>query len=190
MKSILLAVLMTLAADACSEESKTDRGITSNSKQVIAIDQYDQYFKKWSKKYNLKIDERLLRAVCTKESQLNPKAVSKEGALGLCQFMKGTWKAISAKNKLILQNGYFNPEQSIHATSYYLSLLHKSFENKKDSIEYTLAAFNAGIGNVIKADKQCGQRGYSIMLQCLPKITSSSNARTTKEYVSSILATL
>jgi membrane-bound lytic murein transglycosylase F len=187
MKSILLAFLILFSATGISKENKTDRGITSSQDQVIVNVQYDLYFKQWSKKYSPMIDDRLLKVVCSKESHLNPNALSKEGALGLCQFMKGTWISISKENRLIERTGYFNPSQSILAASYYLAKLHQYFKHKPDSIRYTLASYNAGIGNVLKADRLCGNRGYEQMTSCLSKVTSKSSARTTNLYVNGIM---
>lgn len=79
------------------------------------------------------------------ESSWNPKAVSHAGAQGLTQFMPGTWTEFG--------NGGdpFNPEDAIAAQGRYLKHL-KDFVSAKgisgDPIDLTLAAYNAGPGNV------------------------------------------
>lgn len=91
-----------------------------------------------SKRY--KISTSLIKAVIHAESNYNIKAKSNKGALGLMQLMPVNLKTYSVKNP-------FNPKENIFAGTAYLSKLYKYYGG---NLELTLAAYNAGIGNVKK----------------------------------------
>lgn len=100
-----------------------------------------------SKKYA--INEQLIYAVMKAESFFNPAAESSAGAIGLMQLMMPTAKEIAQKtgagqvNKEMLKN----PCLSIELGTYYIAWLMK---NLKNDITLVSAAYNAGIGNVLK----------------------------------------
>ncbi|GAB4220825.1 MAG: hypothetical protein Kow00102_10790 [Spirochaetota bacterium] len=100
-----------------------------------------------SKKYD--IPEPFIYAVMKAESLFNPFAESSAGAIGLMQLMMPTAKEIAKKtgvgqvNKEMLKN----PCMSIELGTYYISWLMK---NLKNDITLVSAAYNAGIGNVLK----------------------------------------
>ena len=89
---------------------------------------------------NNSIDTNLVKAVILCESDGNPQAVSSVGAKGLMQLMDGTAIDMGISD-------IFDPAQNIKAGVKYLSILKKRFESDIDS---TLAAYNAGLQNVIK----------------------------------------
>ncbi len=84
------------------------------------------------------LDEKLVQAVVWVESGFCPKAVSPEGAVGLGQLMPGTAALLGVDPG--------NPAQNLWATSKYLRDQYDTFGNW----ELSLAAYNAGPGNVIK----------------------------------------
>jgi len=100
----------------------------------------NQIFDEASAKYG--VPENLLRAVAHAESDFNPKAVSSCGAVGVMQLMPDTAKSLGVTDP-------YNAEQNINGGAKYLSDLLKKYDG---DIDKTLAAYNAGPGNVAKYD--------------------------------------
>ena|SRR5688572_20322368 len=86
------------------------------------------------------VDLELIKAVITVESCFDSRAVSVAGAHGLMQLMPET-----ARRYGILDR--FNPEQNLGAGIHHLKDLLVDF---KDNIHLSVAAYNAGAGNVKK----------------------------------------
>lgn len=89
-----------------------------------------------------KLPTGLLRSVATTESHGDQFAQSPAGAKGLFQFMDGT-----AKDFGLTGGDVFDPQKSAQAAAKYLSELLKHYHGK---LEYALAAYNWGEGNVDK----------------------------------------
>ena len=98
----------------------------------------NQIFEEAAAKYD--VPENLLRAVAQAESDFNPKAVSSCGAAGVMQLMPDTAKSLGVTDP-------YNAEQNINGGAKYLSNLLKKYDG---DIDKTLAAYNAGPGNVAK----------------------------------------
>lgn len=87
-----------------------------------------------------KLDQALLRAVIAVESNNNPYAVSRKGAVGLMQLMPETAERYGATNP-------YDPAENVNAGARYLRDLMQKFNN---DLSLTLAAYNAGESKVIR----------------------------------------
>lgn len=84
---------------------------------------------------------RLLHAVIAAESNYEPKAVSRKGAIGLMQLMPATAKRFGVQNPFI-------EKDNVIAGATYLKWLSEYFNG---NAELVLAAYNAGEQAVVKA---------------------------------------
>ena len=121
-------------------------------------DRYDSLIQYYANKYNL--DWLLLKAQIKRESNFNPDIPSPAGAVGLAQFMIGTWGQYGKGNRN-------NPEESIKAQCKYMSYLLKLF---KGDISLGLAAYNCGEGKVGKLRKIYGN-AFNDIVNKLPEET-------------------
>lgn len=80
------------------------------------------------------LDEALLRAIIAVESNYDPNAVSRRGAVGLMQLMPQTARRYGVTN-------LYDPAQNIQGGARYLRDLMRRFNNDMD---LALAAYNAG----------------------------------------------
>lgn len=86
------------------------------------------------------VDPGLMKAMMHTESAFNPNARSPVGAQGLMQLMPATARRFSVSNP-------WNPADNIEGSAKYLAWLLKRFNN---NVEYAVAGYNAGEGNVDK----------------------------------------
>lgn len=86
------------------------------------------------------VDARLLVAVARRESDFRRDAVSPVGARGVMQLMPATAAWLGVRDP-------FDPRQNIMGGAKYLGMLQEMFEG---DLALTLAAYNAGPGNVRK----------------------------------------
>lgn len=136
-----------------------------------------------------------LIAQAVQESRFDSIAVSPAGAVGIAQFMKPTAAQIGEelKTKLALFKDGFdreNPEQSIWAQVYYMNKLFKTWDLGRveaERLKLALASYNAGTGNILKAQKQSGDKKFwdEIKLS-LSSVTGEKNSKETIGYVDNI----
>jgi len=87
------------------------------------------------------VDPALVRAVIETESNWNPSARSRKGAVGLMQLIPSTAQRFGV-------NDAFNPRQNVEAGVRYLKTL---LERYNGNLDLALAAYNAGEGAVDRA---------------------------------------
>ncbi len=114
--------------------------------------------------YNIPLEMKYLAIV---ESALNPTAVSPAGAKGLWQFMYGTGKMYGMQSSSFIEDRY-NSEKATVAACRYLRDLYNIYGDWF----LTLAAYNAGPGNVNKAIRRAGGvKNYWAIWDYLPAET-------------------
>lgn len=145
---------------------------------------YDLQIRKWNSFYTPSLPWYWNKAQLVAESNLKPNAVSPVGAMGLGQFMPATWKEVSRELKF--PDGgeatAFAPSLNIQAHAYYMLKLRSQFKRERpewDRHSLALASYNAGLGNVLKAQRECGNSLlYKPMASCLHKVTGHHHKET------------
>jgi membrane-bound lytic murein transglycosylase F len=178
------------------------------SMNTAGLDRYLPLVKKYAQEY--RIDWVLILAMMKQESRFNHEAVSYKGAYGLMQIMPVT--QIELAEKLGVEET-ITPRNNIKAGIYHLKSLYAMFENiqEEDRTCLSLAAYNAGLGRVLDAQKIASYMGndphrWSSVREAFPFLTKKNytlhsriwsdgcppsgyfrNPRQTVEYVDNIM---
>ena len=102
------------------------------SRNFNATNKYDHFISDAAKQTG--VDFPLLKAMIKAESDFDPRAVSRKGAMGLMQIMPENFKMLDLKNP-------FDPWENIKAGARYFQQLYERFNGQ---LALSLAAYNAG----------------------------------------------
>lgn len=112
--------------------------IKPSESSLNRLKKFDGVIENFSERFG--INKNLIRSVILAESAGQPNALSKANAKGLMQLMDPTAKEMGVKNS-------FDPTDNIYGGTKYLNHLLKKYGG---NVELSLAAYNAGPGNVEK----------------------------------------
>jgi soluble lytic murein transglycosylase len=94
----------------------------------------------------------LIKAVVWRESWFNPRAKGRSGEVGLMQIMAATgsdW-ATAERVRVFVHDRLYDPRMNTECGAWYLRRLLNRYARTDNPLPYTLAAYNAGPGNVAK----------------------------------------
>ncbi len=139
------------------------------------------------------VDWRLLGALIWQESQFNPQAVSPAGAVGLGQFVIGTWTDVQPEIDAVGVDRH-DPRAAIDGAAFYLAQRMRFWTLSRsigELVPLGLACYNAGCGNVLRAQQKLQARGLAArtwgqISRAMDDVTGKTNADETRGYVAGI----
>lgn len=173
--AVLAAVLLSMSSIPASAFQRYNR-----------VQKYDPYFTKYSKRYfGPGFDWKYFKAQAVAESRLRADAKSHVGALGVMQIMPGTFEEIALKNPTI-KGTREQPRWNIAAGIYYDRMIWKLWKAERplrDRLSFTFGSYNAGKGNILKAQRLAAKEGLNPNLwesiePVLPRITGKHSKET------------
>ncbi|HCU23904.1 MAG TPA: hypothetical protein DF383_02715 [Deltaproteobacteria bacterium] len=111
---------------------------SASDRMIDKVREYEPYIRAAADRYGIPAD--LIAGVIWQESRGNPRAVSYCGAMGLMQLMPATAASLGVSNA-------FDPAQNIDGGAKYLRQMLDRFAGR---VDFAVAAYNAGPGNVAK----------------------------------------
>lgn len=149
---------------------------------------YDVAIERAARRWLPTVPWRLWKAQLYQESRLDPLARSPVGAEGIAQFMPYTWAEISKQMGLGAIPAT-SASHAIDAGAFYMANLRAAWKAprpEEDRHNLAMAAYNAGMGNLLRSQKACGDPpGYEPIMECLHLVTGR-HAAETRGYAPSI----
>ena len=158
-----------------------DRGILEIDDDIIYSAQYP--LPDWEPLGGWSIDRALLLAITKQESNFRTTAKSGAGANGVMQIMPSTAKRVARANNVDLsQMDMSNPEHNMFLGQQYIVdlLQHQNIEN---NIIKMLAAYNAGMGTMVKFEKSFYTYDPLLYIESFP-------AYETRSYIKRVMSNL
>jgi Rod binding domain-containing protein len=125
--------------DVVKKKSNSDsNAVKPSTSAAERLKKYEPIIKEASSKHGVPVN--LIKSIILTESAAKENAVSKADAKGLMQLMDSTAKEMGVRNSL-------SPAQNIYGGTKYIAQMLKEFDG---DLEKSLAAYNAGPGNVKK----------------------------------------
>ena len=158
-----------------------DRGILEIDDDIIYSAQYP--LPDWEPMGGWSIDRALLLAITKQESNFRVSAKSGAGANGVMQIMPSTAKRVARANKVDMSDiDMSNPEHNMFLGQQYIVdlLAHPSVEN---NIIKMLAAYNAGMGTMVKFEKSFYTYDPLLYIESFP-------AYETRSYIKRVMSNL
>jgi len=158
-----------------------DRGILEIDDDVIYTAQYP--LPDWEPMGGWSIDRALLLAVTKQESGFRTSVKSGAGAKGVMQLMPSTAKRVARANKVKMSDiDMSNPEHNMFLGQQHIVdlLMHPNVNN---NIIKMLAAYNAGMGSVVKFEKSFETQDPLLYIESFP-------AYETRGYIKRVMANL
>lgn len=173
MRGLVCAILVLLCALAGTAAAAG--GIWST--------RHDEHFRHSSKRwFGAAFDWRWWKAQAMAESALDSTAQSHCGAMGLMQIMPGTWEQIAAK--LDVASPWI-VKDAIQAGIWYDARMWAIWRAPRplvDRVAFTLASYNAGAGNIIRAQRlvpdELDENAWSSVAEQLHRITGRHHLET------------
>jgi soluble lytic murein transglycosylase-like protein len=158
-----------------------DRGILEIDKDIIYSTQYP--LPDWEPLGGWSIDRALLFAITKQESGFKTNAKSNAGANGVMQLMPGTAKIVARQNKMKISDiDMSNPEHNMFLGQQHIVdlLAHSGINN---NIVKMLAAYNAGLGMLLKFEKSFETSDPLLYIESFP-------AFETRGYIKRVMSNL
>jgi len=154
---------------------------------------FDAHFTKYSKRFfGIGFDWRYFKAQAIAESNLNPRAKSHVGAVGIMQIMPRTFEEISRKSKVI-EKAPEDPRWNIAAGIWYNKTQFDFWQKGRaleERLKFMYGSYNSGRYNLLKAQRQALNKGlnprtWDSMYEALPLVTGK-HSKETLNYVERI----
>jgi membrane-bound lytic murein transglycosylase C len=196
---ILSTLILSIIILGCSTRGPGTWSYEKNQKIKYDVKDINQKISKECKKYN--IDTKLVKAIIKTESNYNPKAISRTGALGLMQIRRNT-AGIDVNQKIFKINTkptkeeLLNPYKNIKYGVAYLYILKnkylKGIKNKRKKELCMIASYNGGAGALLRTfdkDKKKAINKINKMsfYKLYETILLKHNSDETKKYITKVL---
>lgn len=158
-----------------------DRGILEIDDDIIYSAQYP--LPDWEPMGGWSIDRALLLAITKQESGFKTNAKSNAGANGLMQIMPSTARRVARQNNVAMSDiDMNNPEHNMFLGQQYIVdlLAHPNINN---NIIKMLAAYNAGMGTVVKFEKSFSTYDPLLYIESFP-------AYETRSYIKRVMSNM